>query len=118
MLVDLVRRELDGPSKLKILDLGCGPGETDSLRHGVFGELHGVDINEPNVERVARTNPWASYSSSGQGDPLPFEGQAFDRSFAIYVFHHIPVEERPRLVAEMARVTRRGGLVAIFEHNS
>ena len=37
--------------------------------------------------------------------------------FAVCVLHHVDPPDRPALVAEMARVTRPGGLVLVFEHN-
>ena len=117
MLIELARRHVGNPPELDALDVGCGPGETDAFLEGAFGSLHGVDLSAPMIERAAQRNPWASYSSYGEGDPLPYPDEAFDLSFAVCVFHHVPRDERPRLLAEMRRVTRRGGLVAIFEHN-
>jgi SAM-dependent methyltransferase len=69
------------------------------------------------VARAASRNPWASYSSYGPADPLPYEEASFDLSFAICVLHHVPPAGRAAFIAEMRRVTRPGGLVAIFEHN-
>src|SRR5262249_59211928 len=69
------------------------------------------------VERATERNPWAIYSAYDTGEPLPYDEGSFDVAFAICVFHHVPPLERPALTAEMARVTRPGGLVAIFEHN-
>jgi SAM-dependent methyltransferase len=117
LLVDLARRKQGDPSTLEVLDVGCGPGETDAFLEGAFGDLHGVDLSAPMVERAAERNPWARYVSYEQGDALPYEDDAFDLSFAICVLHHVPPEGRASLGAEMARVTRRGGLVAVFEHN-
>jgi SAM-dependent methyltransferase len=117
LLAELARRESGDPRGLDVLDVGCGPGETDSFLEGVFGSLHGIDLSRPMSERAARRNPWAAYTSYGAGDPLPYEDASFDLSFTICVLHHVPVAERPPLVAEMRRVTRPGGLVAIFEHN-
>ena len=117
LLTELAGRHLGTPSKLDVLDLGCGPGETDAFLEGAFGALHGVDLSAALVERAAERNPWASYSAYEEGDQLPYGDATFDLSFAICVFHHVPAEERLDLVAEMRRVTRPGGLVAIFEHN-
>jgi SAM-dependent methyltransferase len=117
ILVELTGRNLGDPSRLEALDVGCGVGETDAFLEGAFERLRGVDLSAPMVERAAERNPWAAYSSYRRGDPLPYEDDSFDVSFAICVFHHVPVEERPALVSEMARVTRPGGLVAVFEHN-
>ncbi len=117
MLVDLARRHLGDPSRLEVLDVGCGPGETDAFLEGAFARLHGVDLSEPMVRRAAQRNPWAQYAAYEKGDPLPFDDASLDVSFAICVFHHVPLRDRPALVAEMRRVTRPGGIVAIFEHN-
>jgi SAM-dependent methyltransferase len=116
-LVDLAARRLGDPSNLEVLDVGCGPGETDAFLEGIFSALHGVDISAGMIEQAGRRNPWASYSSYGEGEALPREDEAFDLTFAISVLHHVRIDQRPGLVAEMARVTRPGGLVTIFEHN-
>ncbi len=117
MLEELAARELGATIELDALDVGCGPGEGDAFLEGVFARLHGVDISAGMVERAARRNPWASYSSYEDGERLPHDDGAFDLSFAICVLHHVPEGRRSALVAEMARVTRPGGVVAIFEHN-
>jgi SAM-dependent methyltransferase len=117
MLVELAERHLGSASEAEALDVGCGPGETDSYLEGAFASLSGVDLSAAMTGRASERNPWASYSSYDSGDPLPYADASFDLSFAICVFHHVPAAERPALVAEMRRVTRPGGLVAIFEHN-
>jgi SAM-dependent methyltransferase len=117
MLSELAERHLGAASGVDALDVGCGPGETDAFLEGAFGSLSGVDLSAAMVERAAERNPWAAYAAYGQGEPLPYADASFDLSFAICVFHHVPRAERPSLVAEMRRVTRPGGLVAIFEHN-
>lgn len=117
LLVELAGRRLGSPSEVKVLDVGCGPGETDAFLEGAFVSLHGVDLSASMVARAAERNPWASYASYERGAPLPYEDGAFDLVFAICVFHHVPEEERVALAAQMARVTRPGGLVAILEHN-
>jgi len=112
-----VLRHADLGRVRRVLDVGCGPGETDAFLEGAFRSLSGVDLSAAMVERAAERNPWATYSAYERGDPLPYDDGAFDLSFAICVFHHVPIGERPPLLAEMHRVTRPGGLVAIFEHN-
>jgi SAM-dependent methyltransferase len=117
MLVDLARRRLGDPAELTALDFGCGPGETDRFLEGAFSALHGIDLSTPMVERAAARNRWAHYSGYERGEPLPYEDARFDLTFAVCVLHHVPAKERPGVAGEMARVTRPGGLVAIFEHN-
>ena len=72
ILVDLARRHLGDPSRLEVLDVGCGPGRR--MRSSkAFARLHGVDLSEPMVRRAAERNPWAQYAAYEKGDPLPFD---------------------------------------------
>jgi SAM-dependent methyltransferase len=105
------------PDRLALLDVGCGPGETDRFLEGRVGRLAGVDVVPGMIERARQCNPWAEYRAYGEGEPIPYEDGAFDVSFAICVLHHVPREERTHLVREMKRICRPGGLIAIFEHN-
>ena len=75
-----------------------------------------VPLNEM-VEVASGRNPWADYEAIRAEGPFPFGEGAFDVSFAVCVLHHVPPPQRLALVSEMARVTRPGGTVAIFEHN-
>lgn len=116
-LTGLAERLLGGPDRLAALDVGCGPGETDRQLEGAFGQLAGVDVAEGMVELAAQRNPWAEYASYDEGEPLPFEDDRFDLTFTICVLHHVPPPQWDGFAAEMARVTRPGGIVAVFEHN-
>jgi SAM-dependent methyltransferase len=113
-LLELARRHL-GPGRPSALDVGCGPGLFD--RHlGSSFELHGVDVSPAMVERARETNPEASYRVY-DGRRLPYDDRELDVTFAVCVLHHVDPPDRPALVAEMARVTRPGGLTLVFEHN-
>lgn len=48
---------------------------------------------------------------------IPVEWESFDVTFSACVFHHIPHDEHVMWLRELYRVTKRGGLIAIFEHN-
>ena len=115
-LLHLAGKRLGPPSSLRVADVGCGVGLTDRALAPALGELHGVDMSRGALETAARDNPGVHYHHF-DGERLPFEDGALDLAFAINVFHHVPPQDRSRLVTEMARVVRRGGLVAIYEHN-
>ena len=68
------------------------------------------------LETAARANPGVRYELA-ERDRLPFPDGKFDLAFAVCVVQVLPPAERPRFVAELARVTRHGGLVVVFEHN-
>ncbi|MCJ7438385.1 MAG: class I SAM-dependent methyltransferase [Acidimicrobiia bacterium] len=115
-LVDLASRQLGDPSRLRVLDVGCGIGLTDGMLAGRFGELHGVDLSESAVERAAAANRDVEYRSF-DGARLPYDDDAFDLVFAICVVHHVDVSERVTFAMELGRVIRPGGIAAVFEHN-
>jgi SAM-dependent methyltransferase len=115
-LVELAERELGEVSRLSALDVGCGVGVTDRLLAPRFGSLQGLDVSEEALEVAARDNPSVRYASY-DGESFPFADGAFDVVFAICVLHHVLPSSRPALVAEMARITKHPGVVAVFEHN-
>ena len=115
-LLQLVRRHLGDPSEVSILDVGCGVGATDALIAPHFRAVRGVDVATGVIDRAKETNPGVDYLAY-DGSTLPFDADSVDVSFAICVLHHVDPDARPRFVAEMERVTRPGGLIAIFEHN-
>jgi SAM-dependent methyltransferase len=116
-LTELVREHVGPPGALAFLDLGCGPGETDRYLEGRVGRLAGVDVVPGMIERARERNPWAEYRVYREGDPIPYDDGAFDVCFAICVLHHIAPGQRSGIVAEMKRVCRPGGMIALFEHN-
>lgn len=115
-LLDVVRRQLGPTEDVRALDVGCGVGLTDRYLVGRFRELQGTDISAEAVRRAAEANPSVRYMHSA-GDELPYGDEGFDLAFAICVLHHVPPKERSRLVSELRRVVRPGGLVVLFEHN-
>jgi SAM-dependent methyltransferase len=116
LVVDLATRHLGDPSRQTVLDVGCGVGLTDAHLVGRVGSLHGVDIAEDVVAASSGRNPAVEYRT-GDGSRLPYDGGTFDLAFAICVLHHVPTRDWGRCAAELARVVRPGGLVAVFEHN-
>jgi ubiquinone/menaquinone biosynthesis C-methylase UbiE len=68
------------------------------------------------IERARRQNPGVAYHV-GDALSLPFEDETFDAVSAITVLHHIAPDCWDNCLREMRRVTRRGGLAIVFEHN-
>jgi ubiquinone/menaquinone biosynthesis C-methylase UbiE len=105
------------PSEARILDAGCGTGEAASRLAELFPQSRvlGVDIIDEHL-KLAR----ARYA--GLAPRLAFEHQsvfelnAADRSFDLtvcrHVLHSIPYADR--VVAELVRVTRRGGYLHLI----
>lgn len=108
--------ELEGR---RILDVGCGHGAW--LRYLVElgaapSRLCGVDLSEARIRTARAANPairWLVGGSAG----LPFASGSFDWVMQAVVFSSILDEAARRtLAAEMARVTRPGGLLLWVDH--
>jgi SAM-dependent methyltransferase len=115
-LLGLCARLLGPPREQRVLDVGCGVGLTDALLVDCVGRLHGIDLSPESVAEAASTNPSAQYTAF-DGTAFPLDDGSVDLAFAVCVLHHVPPEERDRFAAELARVVRPGGIVAVFEHN-
>jgi SAM-dependent methyltransferase len=115
-LLALAKRRLGPASLTSALDVGCGGGLTVQHLRGAVPELNGVDVSEEMLARARARVPEASFQLYG-GDRLPYADGTFDLVFAVCVLHHVEPAGRAALLAEMVRVTRRSGFVAVFEHN-
>jgi SAM-dependent methyltransferase len=104
------------PADQRVLDVGCGVGVTDSLLAPHVGALHGIDVSAESVALAAAKNPSARYAAF-DGTTFPLPDASVDLAFAICVLHHVAPDARPAFAAELHRVVRPGGVVAIFEHN-
>ena len=115
-LVELAQRHFGETNSLNVLDIGCGVGLTDRFLIPHFGAMQGVDVAEGLVEKAAEFNTTARYQAY-DGTRLPFDDNTFDIVFAICVMHHVPPAQWESFTKEMRRVTKKGGLAAVFEHN-
>lgn len=104
-----------------VLDVGCGPG-TDTLALaeivGPSGRVTGLDRDPEMVaeaDRRARAAGLAGWVEHRVGDAaaLPFADGTFDAARSERLFLHLATPEPA--VAEMVRVTRPGGWVALMD---
>ena len=104
---------------LRILDFGCGPGTISvGLAKAVApGELHGVDMEESQVEiarSVARVGGHDNATFHvGDVTDLSFEDGFFDVAHCHNVLMHVP--DTAAVLAEVKRVLKPGGLIACRE---
>jgi SAM-dependent methyltransferase len=101
----------------RVLDVGCGPGALTAELVARVGPdaVAAVDPSEPFVAAVRARHPGVNVQRA-LAEALPFPDGAFDASLAQLVVHFMsdPVAG----LAEMARVTRPGGVVAasVWDH--
>ena len=100
----------------RVLDLGCGQGNTTRMLANYFKEANvtGVD-SDPDLLSHARTQPVNNRVNFQQGDAtkLPFPDHAFDIVFTRYLLLHLP--DPDLAIREMFRLLRPGGHAVSFE---
>ena len=118
---EAIRDRLGEPSAVRALEVGCGPGLMQLRLRRHIGRLWGMDLSLGCLAQAGQAGARAGDPSglvAGDGQHAPFAGGSFDLVFAVCVLHHVPPgARRDAVVAEMARLLRPGGLVAIWEHN-
>lgn len=113
---DLIQRHLAkmhlDPCAKAWLDVGCGRGELLGLGADRFATATGCDPSQEMLRCGRGQVVW-------QPDPsqLPFDDARFDFVTAVCVFHHVAEEYQGRLMGEMFRVLRPGGIACVIEHN-
>ena len=91
-----------------ILDVGCGTGVFTRLFADLTPHVVGLDYSE----YMVGLNPWPRRLRA-RAEHLPFPSDSFDVAFVANLLHH--TTEPGRVVAELARVTRRH--VVLIEPN-
>jgi len=105
------------PAEARILDAGCGTGEAASRLAELFprASVLGVDIIDDHLDRArsryANLTPRLAFEHQSI-----FELSAADRSFDLTVCRHVlhSIPHADRVLAELARVTRRGGFLHLI----
>jgi ubiquinone/menaquinone biosynthesis C-methylase UbiE len=104
---------------MSLLDCGCGPGSiTVALAQMLApGEVVGIDIGEPQIERSRALAAERGVSNVrfqlGNVYELPFPDASFDAALANAVLEH--VREPLRALKEMRRVLKPGGVVGVTD---
>ena len=101
----------------RVLDVGCGPGALTAELVARVGAsaVAAVDPSEPFVAAARERNPGIEVRQAS-AEQLPFPALTFDAAVAQLVVHLMP--DPIKGLAEMARVTRRNGVVAacVWDH--
>jgi SAM-dependent methyltransferase len=96
-----------------VLDVACGTGiaaRTAADRVGTSGPVVGVDLNRSMLMVAERVRPEIEWRQADAA-ALPFDRELFDAVLCQMAMMFFP--DRQRAVAEMARVVKPGGAVAI-----
>lgn len=104
------------PPEVRVLDVGCGAGFlTNDLAQQGF-QVTGLDASANSLAVARRYDATASVTyQTGDAYQLPYGDGSFEVACAMDLLEHI--EEPRRVVAEMARVLKPGGLFFFHTFN-
>lgn len=104
---------------LNILDFGAGVGNTIPYFCDYFtsSKITCLDVSSKSLSIAEKRFPKSAEFVIFDGNIIPLGDEEFDIVFSACVFHHIPHDQHDRLLKELYRVLRPGGVLVIFEHN-
>ena len=102
-----------------LLDFGSGTGNSVPWFQKYFPASHltGVDVSQRSLDIAQTRFPGAAAGVRLTGNRIPVDDNHFDAAFSACVFHHIDHDEHAAWLADIRRVVKPGGMLAIFEHN-
>jgi ubiquinone/menaquinone biosynthesis C-methylase UbiE len=112
--IKLLREHLGDLRGKRVLDVGCGKGRFARVLHEQepAAEIWGLDISEAMLRFV----PEAIHTRAGSMTELPFDDAWFDAAYATESLEH--AVEIGKAVAEICRVVKPGGRIAIIDKNA
>lgn len=94
----------------RVLDIGCGTGISTSPFFDAGCRVRGLDIAPQMLLRARRRLPDVPFDF-GSAEHLPYEDRSFDAAICAQAFHWF---DQDLALAEITRVVRPGGVVAIW----
>jgi ubiquinone/menaquinone biosynthesis C-methylase UbiE len=115
--LDRLRRLLGGDVRGRLLNVGCGTGGFNLVVEEAGARPVGVDADAEAIAICAlKQEKGGGAFVRAAAERLPFPAETFD---VVYCFSSIEhVESVEESVAEMVRVTRRGGLIYVHTPNA
>jgi SAM-dependent methyltransferase len=112
--------EYDNQHRANVAVTGEGPEyfaeyKIRKLRQAV--DRNNIGVSERSLALSKQRYPDSTNYLLIENDRVPSAADAFDVVFSACVFHHIAHEEHAMWLRELHRITKPGGLIAIFEHN-
>jgi len=98
----------------RVLDIGCGTGTLVALikRLHPDAEVVGLDPDRKALSRARHKTERAALAvrfDQGFADELPYSDSLFDRVFSSFMFHHLPVDVKGKMLRAVRRVLKPDG---------
>jgi SAM-dependent methyltransferase len=105
---------------LRVIDLGCGWAYGTHWARATGCAAFGVDLGLDQLRwaRAELDRDRGLGLAQANAKALPFRDGSFDRAVSVEMMEHVFRPDRPRVLAEIARVLRPGGRFAISTPNA
>jgi SAM-dependent methyltransferase len=116
-LRDRITRISPGEELKSGMDFGCGTGNSIGHLSEILGlkKIVGLDTSEESLHRARQRYNQHDFSFA---NPFAYRPNGdLDLAFCNGVFHHIPVEARPKALEVIHSSLRPGGWLAFWENN-
>jgi SAM-dependent methyltransferase len=114
-VLDAARDRVPPGSRLQVVEVGCGVGRWATLFDPARDRYTGLDVSPAMVDAAAANFPEHSFSTIEENLDLGLGDEGFDVAFTVTVLHHNRPEVRRRLIRQMWRAVRPGGMLAFLE---
>jgi ubiquinone/menaquinone biosynthesis C-methylase UbiE len=104
---------------LRFLDVGCGTGRFLNFFKQSWPRLPalGIDMSDAYIEEARhylKGRGWLDLAVA-KGEAMPVASESQDAAASVFLFHELPPKVRRAVLAEFARVLRRGGRLVIVD---
>ncbi len=106
---------------MKVVDAGCGTGPVTRTMAKIIspGLVYGIDFNSHYIDSAKKFAENEGITNIryelGNVEQMKYEDGFFDISYCRLLLMH--VYDPVKVVVEMARVTKQGGIVAVSDHD-
>jgi ubiquinone/menaquinone biosynthesis C-methylase UbiE len=104
----------------QVLEVGCGTGTLAMMIKRLHPDaaMVGLDPDPKALTRAKRKALRAGVTiqfDEGFADALPYPQASFDRVFSSFMLHHLPAEQKGKMLREVRRVLRPGGELHLLD---
>lgn len=101
--------------QLKLVDLACGSGSFLADLKAAFprADIVGLDLSLPYLAEARRRS--GAKTVQANVEATPFADASLDGVACVYLFHELPPRVRPKVAAEIARILKPGGVLALAD---
>ncbi len=102
----------------RVLELGIGAGRVTGYLVELAAAVHGIDVSPAMVDYCRSTYPTGTFTVADLRDMSGFESEHFDAVLgANNVLDVLGDEERVRVLRDLRRILKPGGVLAMSAHN-